>query len=74
MIALFPLVAHGGLLWEPLCYAQIGGLCAATVVTLLMVPVIYSIFVMDLKLVKWERTDEARGHAVSNGESIAVTN
>ncbi|PWT83994.1 MAG: AcrB/AcrD/AcrF family protein, partial [Blastocatellia bacterium] len=26
VIALFPLAAHGGPLWEPLCYTQIGGL------------------------------------------------
>ena len=26
VIALFPLAAHGGPLWQPLCYAQIGGL------------------------------------------------
>ncbi len=37
--ALFPLAAHGGPLWEPLCYAQIGGLTVATFVTLLLVPV-----------------------------------
>jgi multidrug efflux pump subunit AcrB len=53
VIALFPLAAHGGPLWEPMCYAQIGGLAVATVVTLVFVPVIYSIFVLDLKLVKW---------------------
>lgn len=35
-IALFPLAAHGGPLWEPLCYAQIGGLCVATMITLLL--------------------------------------
>lgn len=52
--ALFPLAAHGGPLWEALCYAQIGGLTVATFVTLLLVPVIYSVFVLDLKLVKWE--------------------
>jgi multidrug efflux pump subunit AcrB len=52
--ALFPLAAHGGPLWEPLCYTQIGGLTVATVITLLLVPVIYSVFVLDLKLVKWE--------------------
>ncbi len=52
--ALFPLAAHGGPLWEALCYAQIGGLTIATFVTLLLVPVIYSVFVLDLKLVKWE--------------------
>ena len=54
VIALFPLAAHGGPLWEPLCYAQIGGLTVATVVTLLLVPVLYAIFVLDLKLVKWD--------------------
>ena len=43
-----------GPLWEPLCYAQIGGLTIATFVTLLLVPVMYSIFVLDLKLIKWE--------------------
>jgi multidrug efflux pump subunit AcrB len=56
VIALFPLAAHGGPLWEPMCYAQIGGLTAATFVTLLLVPVLYAIFVKDLKLVKWEVT------------------
>jgi multidrug efflux pump subunit AcrB len=54
VIALFPLAAHGGPLWEPMCYAQIGGLTVATFVTLLVVPVLYAIFVRDLKLVKWE--------------------
>jgi multidrug efflux pump subunit AcrB len=52
--ALFPLATHGGPLWEPLCYTQIGGLTVATVVTLLIVPVIYSVFVLDLKLVAWD--------------------
>jgi len=37
-----------------LCYTQIGGLTLATVVTLLMVPVLYAICVLDLKIVKWE--------------------
>jgi multidrug efflux pump subunit AcrB len=54
VIALFPLALHGGPLWEPLCYAQIGGLIAATAITLLLVPVLYSVFVLDLKWVKWE--------------------
>ena len=45
---------HGGPLWQPLCYAQIGGLAVATFITLLLVPVLYSIFVLDLKIVKWE--------------------
>ncbi|HEY1251212.1 MAG TPA: efflux RND transporter permease subunit [Thermoanaerobaculia bacterium] len=59
VIALFPLAAHGGPLWEPMCYAQIGGLTVATFVTLLLVPVIYAIFVKDLKIVKWEKPSEA---------------
>jgi multidrug efflux pump subunit AcrB len=54
VIALFPLAAHGGPLWEPMCYTQIGGLTVATFVTLLVVPVLYATFVLDLKLVKWE--------------------
>jgi multidrug efflux pump subunit AcrB len=52
VIALIPLARSGGPLWEPLCYAQIGGLCAATFVTLLIVPVLYAIAVFDLKVVK----------------------
>jgi len=54
VFALVPLALHGGPLWEPLCYAQIGGLTAASVITLLLVPVFYSIAVLDLKIVKWE--------------------
>jgi Cu/Ag efflux pump CusA len=51
---LFPLALEGGPLWKPLCYAQIGGLAVATFITLLLVPVFYSIFVLDLKWIKWE--------------------
>jgi multidrug efflux pump subunit AcrB len=54
VFALFPLASHGGPLWEPLCYAQIGGLTIATFLTLFFVPVLYAIFVLDLKLVPWE--------------------
>jgi len=66
VVALFPLAAHGGPLWEPLCYAQIGGLTVATFVTLLLVPVLYAIFVRDLKWMRWEsdagaETDVAPG-------------
>ena len=50
---LFPLATHGGPLWQPLCYAQIGGLAVATFITLLLMPVFYSIAVLDLKIVKW---------------------
>jgi len=52
VIALFPLAVNGGPLWEPLCYAQIGGLTIATFVTLLMVPVLYAIAALDLKIVQ----------------------
>ncbi|HOT27287.1 MAG TPA: efflux RND transporter permease subunit [Candidatus Ozemobacteraceae bacterium] len=53
LIALLPLARHGGPLWEPLCYAQIGGLAVATLVTLLLVPTLYAVFVRDLGLVEW---------------------
>ncbi|MBX7187755.1 MAG: efflux RND transporter permease subunit [Vicinamibacteria bacterium] len=59
ILALFPLASHGGPLWKPLCYAQIGGLGVATFITLLLVPVFYSIAVLDLKIVKW------RGESIS---------
>jgi Cu/Ag efflux pump CusA len=61
VIALFPLAGHGGPLWEPLCYAQIGGLTVATFVTLLLVPVLYAIVVLDLKLVKWNAPEPHGG-------------
>ena len=54
ILALFPLAVHGGPLWKPLCYAQIGGLAVATFITLLLVPVFYTIAVEDLKIVKWD--------------------
>src|SRR5262249_13640202 len=62
VLGLFPLAMHGGPLWEPLCYVQIGGLTAATVVTLVLVPVLYAIFVLDLKIVKWETPAHAVAH------------
>jgi multidrug efflux pump subunit AcrB len=60
VFALVPLAMHGGPLWEPMCYAQMGGMMVATFITLLLVPVIYSIFVLDLKLIKWEATSEPK--------------
>ena len=42
---------------DSLCYAQIGGLAVATVVTLILVPVLYSIFVLDLKIIRWEAVE-----------------
>lgn len=58
VFALFPLAKNGGPLWQPLCYAQIGGLSVATFITLLLVPVLYSIAVLDLKIVKWETPED----------------
>jgi len=61
ILALLPLALEGGPLWQPLCFAQIGGLAVATFITLLLVPVFYSIFVLDLKLIKWEVAHGAEG-------------
>ncbi|BBM03813.1 efflux RND transporter permease subunit [Microbulbifer sp. GL-2] len=63
--ALVPLAIHGGPLWQPLCFAQIGGLILATCGTLLLVPVIYTTMVVDLKWIRWEE----RGTKQGNGES-----
>lgn len=65
--ALFPLAMNGGPLWEPMCYAQIGGLAVATVITLVLVPVLYAIFVLDLGWVTWER----KGPPVLGSSSIS---
>jgi Cu/Ag efflux pump CusA len=73
VIALFPLAAHGGPLWEPLCYVQIGGLSSATFVTLLIVPVIYATFVLDLKLVKWEGHDTKPDEAAPEASVAPAT-
>ena len=53
VLGLVPLALHGGPLWEALCYAQIGGLLLATGITLLLVPLLYAVFVMDLRWVTW---------------------
>ncbi len=55
VLGLIPLAMHGGPLWEGLCYLQIGGLLLSTLVTLVLVPTFYIIFVRDLKLVQWEQ-------------------
>ena len=51
---LIPLALEGGPLWEPMCYVQIAGMLVATLVTLVIVPVLYVIFVEDLHLVRWK--------------------
>ncbi len=60
VFALVPLAAHGGPLWKPLCYAEIGGLLLSSLVTLLLVPTLYAFFVLDLKWITWETKPKAR--------------
>jgi len=55
---LIPLAIKGGPLWEPMCYVQIVGLMVATVVTLVIVPVLMVLFVENLKIIKWDAKDE----------------
>ena len=52
--ALVPLAVHGGPLWKPLCYAEIGGLLLSGLVTLLLVPTLYAFLVLDVRWIKWE--------------------
>ena len=62
VFGLIPLALHGGPLWEGLCYTQIGGLTVATFVTLILVPVLYAIFVLDLGIIKWDTPAAADAH------------
>lgn len=55
---LIPLAIKGGPLWEPLCYVQIMGLLIATLVTKVVVPVFYVLFVEDFGLIKWAAPGE----------------
>jgi multidrug efflux pump subunit AcrB len=73
ILALFPLALEGGPLWKPLCYAQIGGLAVATFITLLLVPVLYSIFVLDLKIIRWETKQPAAETRVQTAPEIGTT-
>jgi multidrug efflux pump subunit AcrB len=72
IFGLIPLAMHGGPLWEALCYAQIGGLLLANYVTKLLVPALYAIFVLDLKLIKWPERHAAAATAPQSPHS-AVT-
>jgi multidrug efflux pump subunit AcrB len=68
---LIPLAMEGGPLWEPMCYVQIAGMLVATLVTLVIVPVLYVIFVEDLHLVRWE-TGETASHATAEQPHAAA--
>lgn len=70
VLALFPLALHGGPLWKPLCYAQIGGLLIATIVTKLQVPVMYAIFVLDLKILKWDAIEKEPATPLASAEEL----
>jgi multidrug efflux pump subunit AcrB len=63
-LGLVPLAVHGGPLWEPLCYAQIGGLTLATAITLILVPTLYAICVLDLKWIRWDLPAPGHGHVL----------
>ncbi len=67
VFGLIPLAMHGGPLWEGLCYTQIAGLTIATGVTLVLVPVLYAIFVLDLGIVRWDAS-ETTPAPVASGE------
>jgi multidrug efflux pump subunit AcrB len=73
VLALVPLAIEGGPLWEPLCYAQIGGLTIATFITLLIVPVIYSIFVLDLRLITWDTPQQKATEALPSVEPTSAS-
>jgi predicted RND superfamily exporter protein len=55
---LIPLALEGGPLWEPMCYVQIAGMLVATLVTLVLVPVLYVVAVENLRLVRWDKSPE----------------
>ncbi len=67
---LVPLAMRGGPLWEPMCYVQIVGLLAATLVTLVLVPVLYVLFVENLRLIQWAPTlaEDGAGSAIKHEE------
>jgi multidrug efflux pump subunit AcrB len=50
--ALVPLYLSGGALWEPLCAVHIFGLLFATMLTLIILPVLYYLFARKLKWIE----------------------
>jgi multidrug efflux pump subunit AcrB len=72
IFGLIPLARNGGPLWEALCYAQIGGLLLANYVTKLLVPALYAIFVLDLKLIKWEGATSAAAAAAPSTSPLTT--
>jgi multidrug efflux pump subunit AcrB len=74
VLGLVPLAMHGGPLWEPLCWVQIGGLTFATIITLIIVPILYAIFVLDLRLIRWGKAQEDAHAAQADANSTLATN
>ena len=55
-----------------MCYVQIVGMLVATVVTLVLVPVLYVIFVEDLHLVRWEQEPSAHNRNEESNPAATV--
>jgi multidrug efflux pump subunit AcrB len=51
---LVPLALSGGSLWQPLTSVHIFGLLFATLLTLVVLPVLYCFFCVRLKWIKWD--------------------
>ena len=52
VVGLIPLALTGGALWKPLTAVHIFGLLGATVLTLVLLPVLYYLFCARFKLIK----------------------
>ncbi len=71
--ALIPLAAHGGPLWEPLCYAQVGGLILSTSITLILVPALYAFVVLDLNWIQWPTESKGSSAELASEEAALIT-
>lgn len=60
VFGLIPLSLSGGPFWEPLTYVQIGGLVSSAAITLILVPMLYALFVLDLKVFPWEHEESGK--------------
>jgi len=60
---LIPLGLFGGVLFEPMAWAMIGGLSVSTVLILLVVPVVFTLLVPDPKKQKNHRSAKVEGDA-----------
>ena len=44
---ILPLTLNGGSMWAPMGWTMMGGLCISTILTLIIVPVLYSLFTKE---------------------------